>query len=110
MYIQVPACCMCRLLALHSASTIYTGMHACVLAQNVILFNLYVSLFCTRGKQASQQASKTFCASTLCCLAGHAEGVVLSTLERWLQEEAQHKGQQVQVSQVLHLSTYRLHG
>ena len=39
-------------------------------------------------------------ASMLCCLAGHAEGVVLSTLERWLQEEAQQRGHH---QQVMHL-------
>ena len=50
-----------------------------------------------------------FSDSVLCCLAGHAEDVVLSLLERWLQEEAHQKGQQVQVSQV-HFCICRLYG
>ena len=35
---------------------------------------------------------------------------MLSTLERWLQEEAHQKGQQVQVSQVLDFLVCRLYG
>ena len=38
-------------------------------------------------------------------LAGRAEEVVLSTLEGWLQEEARQKGCQIQVSEVVHVSS-----
>lgn len=50
-----------------------------------------------------------FSDSLLCFLVGHAEDVVLSTLERWLQEEAHCKGQQAQVSHAMHFHSLYLH-
>lgn len=47
--------------------------------------------------------------SSVSFLAGHAEAVVLSTLEGWLQEEARRKGCQIQVREVVHACT-TLHG
>ena len=44
----------------------------------------------------------------LCYLVGHSEEVVLSTLEKWLQEEAHCKGQQAQVSVAMHFHSLYL--
>lgn len=43
--------------------------------------------------------------SSVSFLAGHAEAVVLSTFEGWLQEEARRKGCKIQVRDVVHACT-----
>lgn len=55
-----------------------------------------VTIFIQYTLRAAWQFEELFC-----LLLGHAEEVVLATLEKWLQEEGRQKGHEIKVQHVL---------
>ena len=78
----------------------YTGVPACYI--DCLLASCTACLPSVCNCENAHADKDMFSDVLLCYLVGHSEDIVLSTLEKWLQEEAHCKGQQAQVSLATH--------